>query len=191
MADVVSAESAPTSADPWKVTATTPVPKVTPADIEKIAKEHGVPPELAVAVAKTESAYDPLAKSNKGAQGVMQLMPGTAERYGVKDSYDPRQNITGGVKYLKDLLHQFNGDWDKALAAYNWGEGNVAAGKKTPSEVTSYVDTVKGHADQHKNWSVVSTEPEGKNPWAVVSTEPSQSPAGTREADGRRSTVGD
>jgi len=170
--DVVSTEKDSTTNDPWGVVSSTPVPKVSPADIEKIAKQHGVPPELAVAVAKTESAYDPLAKSNKGAQGIMQLMPDTAKRYGVKDSYDPQQNIEGGVKYLADLLKQFNGDQDKALAAYNWGEQNVAAGKRIPGEVSQYVYDVKGHADQHKNWSVVSTEPENGSGWNVISQQP-------------------
>ena len=159
---IVSTEPESSSANQLSVVSSKPVQKVTPADIEKVAKEYGVPADLAVGVAHIESAYDPLAKSNKGAQGIMQLMPDTAKRYGVTDSYDPEQNIRGGVQYLRDLLKQFNGDRDKALAAYNWGEKHVADGKEVPSSVQQYVKDVSGKAKEHAwaNLKVVSTEPD-------------------------------
>lgn len=147
-----STDSAP--ADPYQsfggfslAPPTKSAPKVSKDDITKIAKEYGVPPELALSVAKIESADNPDARSNKGAMGVMQLMPGTAIRYKVNDPWDADQNIHGGMAYLRDLLKQFKGDWNKALAAYNWGEGNVEAGKKTPSGVNDYVSSVRGGID--------------------------------------------
>ena len=68
-----------------------------------------------------ESAYNPAAVSPVGAQGLMQLMPETAEELGVQDSFNPGQNLLGGSKYLKQLLDKYDGDLDSALAAYNWG----------------------------------------------------------------------
>lgn len=94
--------------------------------------------------------------------GRISITGNTGKRYGVTDPYDPEQNITGGVKYLRDLLKQFNGDRDKALAAYNWGEKHVADGKEIPSSVQKYVKDVSGKAKEHaqENLKVVSTEPE-------------------------------
>jgi soluble lytic murein transglycosylase-like protein len=93
--------------------------------IEAAAREHSLHPELLHAVVRTESAYNPSAVSSAGAVGLMQLMPGTASRYGVQDSYDPVQNVRGGARYLRDLLNLFEHDLRLALAAYNAGEGAV------------------------------------------------------------------
>lgn len=95
------------------------------AIIEAAAREHNLHPELLHAVVRTESAYNPSAVSSAGAVGLMQLMPGTASRYGVRDSYDPVQNVRGGARYLRDLLDLFEHDLRLALAAYNAGEGAV------------------------------------------------------------------
>lgn len=92
---------------------------------EKHADANGLDPDLLRAVTTQESTFNPRAISNKGAQGLMQLMPGTARRFGVKDVYDPDQNIAGGAKYLKFLLDKFNGSVPLALAGYNAGEGAV------------------------------------------------------------------
>ena len=92
--------------------------------VEESARRNGVDPLLVHSVIKTESNYNPKAVSNKGAQGLMQLMPGTARDLGVKNAFDPKDNIEGGVKYLRYLQTQF-GDPALALAAYNAGEGAV------------------------------------------------------------------
>ena len=85
--------------------------------------------------------------SNKGARGLMQLMPGTATRYGVTDSYDPTANIYGGVRYLKWLLQTFDGNADFAVAAYNAGEGNVWKYNGVPPfrETINYINRIAKH----------------------------------------------
>jgi len=93
--------------------------------IDKVAARERLDSRLLHAVIRVESAYDPGALSPAGAQGLMQLMPGTAERYGVLDVWDPEANLKGGARYLKDLLALFNNDLELALAAYNAGENQV------------------------------------------------------------------
>jgi soluble lytic murein transglycosylase-like protein len=90
-----------------------------------IARQHDLYPELLHAVIRTESAYNPAALSSAGAVGLMQLMPGTAKRYGVPDIWDPVENLRGGARYLRDLLDLFGNDLRLALAAYNAGENAV------------------------------------------------------------------
>lgn len=94
-------------------------------EIGRSASNHGVDPAFVRAVIHAESAFNPNAMSNKGAQGLMQLMPATAERFGVIDPFVPAQNIEGGTRYLGWLLNRFNGDTRLAAAAYNSGEGSV------------------------------------------------------------------
>lgn len=89
------------------------------------AMKYGLPESLLHAVILTESHYNPSIESSKGAKGLMQLMPATAERFGVVNRADPEQNIDGGARYLQFLLNRFHGQRDLALAAYNAGEGNV------------------------------------------------------------------
>ena len=93
--------------------------------ISEKARVHSVDPRLVKCVVLIESAFNPAAVSRKGARGLMQLMPETAVRYGVRDILDPAENISGGVRYLKDLLALFGGDLPKSLAAYNAGESAV------------------------------------------------------------------
>jgi len=93
--------------------------------VHQAASLYQIPEELVRAVIKVESDYDPRAVSRAGAQGLMQLMPDTAERMQVKDILDPRENIMGGVRYLRVLANMFNGDLGLTLAAYNAGEGAV------------------------------------------------------------------
>jgi soluble lytic murein transglycosylase-like protein len=94
-------------------------------DIREAATLYQIPEELVRAVIKVESDYDPRAVSRVGAQGLMQLMPETAERMQVRDSMDPRENIMGGVRYLRVLANMFNGDLQLTVAGYNAGENAV------------------------------------------------------------------
>jgi hypothetical protein len=113
--------------------------------IAEAAKKVKLDVALVKAVIAVESAYDPQAVSPKGATGLMQLIPGTAERYGVKKIADPQENISGGTRYLRDLLEMFKGDLTLALAGYNAGEGAVIRYKnKVPPfpETQSYVKLV-------------------------------------------------
>lgn len=93
--------------------------------IEKYSKKYGVDPDVAKAMARQESGFNPNAVSKCGAKGMFQLMDGTAKDMGVNDSFNPEQNIEGGVKYLSQLLKRYDGDYRKAVAAYNGGMANV------------------------------------------------------------------
>lgn len=113
--------------------------------IELAAAEVGVEAALIHAVINVESGYNPKALSRAGAQGLMQLMPGTAKRYDVKDAFDPKQNILAGVRYLRDLLELFDNNIELSVAAYNAGENAVLKyGKKIPPyrETQAYVPKV-------------------------------------------------
>lgn len=116
--------------------------------IAETARQHRLSPALLHAVITVESAYNPAARSAKGAAGLMQLMPATARRYAVTDIWDPRQNLSGGARYLRDLLGMFNNDLGLALAAYNAGEGAVIQhGNRIPPypETRQYVPRVLQH----------------------------------------------
>lgn len=127
--------------------------------VDELAKRHKVDPELIRAVIAQESGYNPSATSRKGAQGLMQLMPGTAQQLGVHDAYNPKQNLEAGVRYLRALLDKYDGDLDKALAAYNAGEGAVerAGGVPHIRETQNYVQRVTDryfHSDaRDRNWT--------------------------------------
>lgn len=113
--------------------------------IDYYADQYRLPKALLHAVITAESAYDPNAISRAGAVGLMQLMPETAKRYGVRNRRNPSDNINGGTQYLKDLLHMFNNNLALALAAYNSGENTVKKfGNKIPpyKETQSYVRKV-------------------------------------------------
>ena len=113
-------------------------------EIRETAERHGVNPALVEAVIRVESAFNPWAVSPKGAQGLMQLMPRTAYALGVRDSFNPRQNIEGGVRHLRYLLDRYPGNVPLALAAYNAGEGAVDYYRGIPpyTETRQYVQKV-------------------------------------------------
>ncbi|MGH9933048.1 MAG: lytic transglycosylase domain-containing protein [Pyrinomonadaceae bacterium] len=104
----------------------------------------GIDPRFIHAVIKQESRYDPKAVSSAGAQGLMQMMPATAKRFGLKHPFDPTANVEAGTKYLKWLLERFDGDVSLALAGYNAGEGSVDKYKGVPpyGETQNYVKQI-------------------------------------------------
>jgi hypothetical protein len=114
------------------------------AMIRRLAPLYGVNPQLAVAMAAVESNFDPAALSPKSAMGVMQLIPATAERFGVRNPFDPEQNIRGGLAYLRWLHGYFGGDVERMVAAYNAGEGAVMKHGGVPpyAETLAYVSRV-------------------------------------------------
>ena len=132
----VSAASRPTRAD---------APADLDAIISRAARAHGVEEGLIRSVIRTESAFNPRAVSPAGAQGLMQLMPGTARDLGVSNPFDPEQNVMAGTRYLRQLLDRYQGDLDRSLAAYNWGMGNVDRHgmERLPRETRDYLVRVK------------------------------------------------
>jgi hypothetical protein len=137
---------------PWPFPAALRMPPacdpVPPADMDPLvaqaATREGIKAELIKAVIQKESAWVPCAVSPKGAQGLMQLMPETAAGLGVEDAFDPAQNISGGTKFLKQLLERYNGSVELALAAYNAGPGSVdeAGGVPAFPETVNYVSRI-------------------------------------------------
>src|SRR5262249_6038818 len=114
------------------------------AYIREAARLYQIPVELVRAIIKCESDYDPRAVSPAGAQGLMQLMPETALRMQVRDTFDPRENIFGGTRYLRVLANTFSGDLELTIAGYNAGEGAIMhhAGIPPFAETQQYVVNV-------------------------------------------------
>jgi len=150
---VVAANSSPKSINPPATTNVSATPHL-PINLDRdgadrivmeAADRHRVDQALLRAVIQTESGWNPTAVSRKGAAGLMQLLPVTAQRFGVSDVFNPRQNVDAGARYLKVLLDRYNGDLDLALAAYNAGEGAVARHGGVPPfrETRDYVQKVQ------------------------------------------------
>jgi hypothetical protein len=133
--------------------------------IDEAARKVKLRPELLHAVVMAESRYDPNAESDAGAQGLMQLMPATAERYGVSNRLDPRQNVKGGSRYLRDLLKMFRFNLNLALAGYNAGENAVIRhGNKIPpyDETQGYVRKVLGYYQENRIRSAIAGQTAGR-----------------------------
>ena len=119
--------------------------------IHKAATACDVDPELIRGVIQVESNFNPSARSPKGAMGLMQLMPATARDLGVDNPYDPEQNIMGGTRYLKKLLERYDGNIPLALAAYNWGMGNLENHRdRMPEETRNYVSRITSLYKENK-----------------------------------------
>ncbi len=119
--------------------------------IRQASKTYGVEPELIRAVIRAESNFKNESISPKGAMGLMQIMPATAKDLGIRDAYDAQENIMGGTRYLKSLLDRYQGDVPTALAAYNWGMGNVERRpEKLPRETRDYINRIRHYMDEGK-----------------------------------------
>ncbi len=129
--------------------------------INTAALKHTLSPALLRSVIKHESAFRPCAVSTKGAQGLMQLMPATAEQFGVTDPFDPRQNIGGGAAFLRNLLNRYGGDLKLALSAYNAGIGRVEASGGVPNllETQNYVSSILEDLGSTDENTVAEEEP--------------------------------
>jgi Transglycosylase SLT domain len=151
----------PAPATPTTVNATQDVPSVVRVRkasdrarqyepfIQQASQTYGVDPALIRAVIRAESNFQNESTSPKGAMGLMQIMPGTAKDLGIRDAYDPQQNIMGGTRYLKGLLDRYSGDVPTALAAYNWGMGNVERHpEKLPRETRAYIGRIQQYLDE-------------------------------------------
>lgn len=136
-----------------------------PADISQMIQnasaQNGVDPSLISAVIKNESGFNPSATSPVGAQGLMQLMPGTAAGLGVSNSYDPQQNINGGAKYLRGLLDEFHGSLPMTIAAYNAGPGAVQKYGGVPpyAETKNYVNNVMASYESYRSQAALAAAP--------------------------------
>jgi soluble lytic murein transglycosylase-like protein len=120
--------------------------------VESVSQQFGVDKHLVTALIQQESGFNPKAVSKVGAQGLMQLMPQTAKSLGVNDPFNPAENLTGGVKYLKRLMNRYRGNIPLALAAYNAGEGAVSQHGGIPpyKETQHYVRTILANYLKHK-----------------------------------------
>jgi soluble lytic murein transglycosylase-like protein len=153
LAQALLPQLAPPGADP-SVNAPAPIP---PDQINALVQQNAdiwqVDPALIKSVIANESSFDANAQSPVGAQGLMQLMPETAASLGVKNSFDPAQNVAGGTRYLRGLLDRFKGDTRLAVAAYNAGPGAVEKYGDVPpyAETQSYVKNVLGSLDQYRS----------------------------------------
>ncbi len=136
--------------------------------IVKKADKYRLDPTLISAVISTESAFDSGAISQKGAMGLMQLMPTTAREMGVRNPFNPEENIEGGTRYLQYLLKKYNGDLTRALAAYNAGPTRVESGRRLPLETRNYIKRVYSIYRGEKRVHVSQNEEKAKVEKTVI-----------------------
>jgi soluble lytic murein transglycosylase-like protein len=151
------------------------------AQITAAAAKYGLDPSLLKGLIRQESNFNAGAQSGAGAQGLTQLMPGTAASLGVTDATDPAQAIDGGAKYLKAQLDRFGGDASKALAAYNAGPGAVAKFGGVPpyAETQNYVTKVLGYAAEYRGTAAAAAAAPAATSAVPVTTAPIPSPSGS------------
>lgn len=170
-----------------------PVVKVTAPNksisqlIDNIAAEQGVENHLVHSVIRAESGYNTAAVSPKGAQGLMQLIPATARRFGVSDSFDPGENIRGGVRYLRFLLDYYQGDYVKTIAAYNAGEAAVDKYNGVPpfAETQNYVTQVAQNLKAARESEVTAAIPVAESAAETAKVETTRPIETSTGSDGR------
>jgi soluble lytic murein transglycosylase-like protein len=152
LASALGAAAGAPGASVWGPAPAPLAPQHIEALVQSNASAWQVDPALVKAVIANESGFDANATSKVGAQGLMQLMPGTASSLGVRDPYDPQQNVAGGTRYLRGLLDRFGGDARLAVAAYNAGPGAVEKYGDVPpyAETQSYVQNVLASYDKYR-----------------------------------------
>ena len=155
--------------------------------IDRISAEQGIEAPLVHSVIMAESNYSATALSPKGAQGMMQLIPSTAKRFGVADAFDPQDNIQGGVRYLKFLLDYYQGDYPKAIAAYNAGEKAVDKYKGIPpfAETRNYVSQVSKNLKSERERQKLAAKPAAPPPAPTTTTETYRPILASLGSDGR------
>lgn len=134
--------------------------------VREAAQRHALDRDLLFSVIERESAFKPCATSAKGAMGLMQLMPETAEQFKVPDPYNPKQNVEAGAKFLKELLTRYDGKFELALAAYNAGPGRVDEAKGIPqiAETKQYVAAIMDRYRKRKLPNPTATGPPDSPP---------------------------
>ncbi len=153
--------------------------------VEAASDRHRIDPDLIRSVIHAESGYNSRAVSRKGAQGLMQLMPDTATRLGVKDAFNPEHNVDGGTRYLRDLLLHYNGDLVRALAAYNAGPERVARYKGVPPyrETRAYVARVIREFNRKKLAQRASAaRPKAPSAKSIPGKQPRSTPPAARQS---------
>lgn len=165
---------------PMPVAATAPFREI----VKAAATHYSVDADLITSVIAAESNFDPKAVSKKNARGLMQLLPGTATRFGVQNIFDPQENINAGTHYLRDLLQRYNNDLALALAAYNAGPERVQQFGRVPpyAETASYIRRVKRAYEKSKAGLILETAPAStaKKKAAPSAVNSSSSPIGLR-----------
>ena len=163
-----------------------------PREIQLLVKEvstrYDMDPGLIASVIGVESGFNQMAVSPKGARGLMQLMPATARQYGVRDVHDPRENVEGGVAYLRDLVRRYNGDMKLALAAYNAGPEAVERASGVPNyrETRDYIDRIERRYGQRLTYAAMKSG--GLSPVGPTSIQTKRDESGVLVATNRRAT---